>query len=32
VTFVIDRERRVPKKFVGATDTSLIEQKMQRLL
>lgn len=32
VTFVIDRQGRIAKKFVGATDTRLIQQEVQRLL
>ena len=32
ITFVIDRQGRIVKKFVGATDTALIEQEIKRLL
>ena len=32
VTFVIDREGRIAKKFVGATDTKVIEQEVVRVM
>ncbi len=32
ITFVIDRDGRIAKKFVGATDTKLIQQEIERLL
>jgi peroxiredoxin len=32
VTFVIDRQGRIAKKFVGATDTQVIQQAIEKLL